>query len=199
MDLPMDKSYSSRVRDILSNSSSHDSASPTEWSQWTFNLLKLLRQPDIDKPKIYYTSNGKSCPRVETCSDLVALSADDQASETEAICVIENISPGFIEEIGSAWDLDPEFFIGHAKNPNPEDLWVKQSTAYDTRNYRHLLGAFEYHGLRGQKGLNSSPNYFPRRCFEHPPYSVQSNTFISYYRVRPDLCTSTDREIENVC
>jgi hypothetical protein len=30
------------------------------------------------------------------------------------ICVIENISPSFIDLVGSAWDLDVEFFVDHA-------------------------------------------------------------------------------------
>jgi hypothetical protein len=188
---PVEKSYASRVQDLLS-SSLRSAASADR----VVDLVELLRQPDKSRTKIFYT-NRELHPQDGTPSDLVAFSADDQKSRTEAICVIENISPGFIEELGSAWNLDPEFFIGHAENPNPEDLWVNHFAEYDVRKYRHLDGVFEYHGMRGQKGLDSSPNYFTRHCFEERTYPVQSNTRISYYRVRQGLCESTNRDIEN--
>jgi hypothetical protein len=189
---PVETSYASRVQDLLS-SSSRSAAS----AQPLVDLVELLRQPDKNKTKVFYI-NGELQPQVGTPADIVAFSADDRESKREAICVIENISPGFIEGLGSAWDLDPEFFIGHAKNPNSEDLWAKHSAEYEVREYRHLDGAFEYHGVRGQKGLDSLPNYFRRHCFEEPPYSVQSNTRISYYRVRQGLCKSTSGDIENI-
>lgn len=152
----------------------------------------------INKTKFFYT-NGKINPQINTPSDLVAFSADDQASGREAICVIENISSGSIEPLRLAWDLDPGFFIGHANNPNPQDFWAIHSTEYGTRSeYRHLIGVFEYHGVRGQKGLDSSPNYIPRHCIEEPPYPVQSNTRISYYRVRRGLCKSNNRDIDDI-
>lgn len=179
---PVDNSYISRIQDL--QSSSRRSAT---------DLRELLRQPDKNKTKVFYT-NEKLQPKVETPSGLVAFSSEDQKSGKEVICVIENISPGYIEELGSAWDLDPEFFIGHARNPNAEDLWAREHAAdYEVREYRHLDGVFEYHGVRGQKGLNSLPNYFPRHCFKESPYPVQSNTRISYYRVHQGLCKSTDR------
>lgn len=193
---PVEKSYeyASRIQDSLS-SSFRSAASADRTS--IDHLVDLLRQPDQNKTKIFYT-NGKPQPQVGTPSDLVASSADDEDSGREAICVIENISPRVIEELGSAWDLDPEFFIGHAKNPNPEDLWENHSAEYDVREYRHLNGVFEYHGMRGQKDLDSSPNYFPRHCFEETPYPVQSSTRISYYRVRQGLCNSTHRDIKKI-
>ena len=179
---PVYNSYIPRVQDL--QSSSLRSAT---------GLGELLGQPDKNKTKVFYT-NGELQPQVKTPSGLVAFSAEDQKSGREVICVIENISPGYIEELGSAWDLDPEFFIGHARNPNPEHLWpLKHAADYEVREYRHLDGVFEYHGMRGQKGLNSLPNYFPRHCFKESPYPVQSNTRISYYHVHQGLCKSADR------
>lgn len=176
----VEKSYLSRVQDWLSSSSVGSAA-------FNERFVELLRQPDKHKTRVLYTNAGLES-QVRTPSDLVACSAKDQNSGREAICVIENISPSFIEELGSAWDLDPEFFIGHAKNPNPEELWARYHPGeYDMREYRHLDGVFEYHGVRGQKSFDSLPNYFPRHCFEKAPYPVQSNTRISYYRVHRGL------------
>ena len=110
--------------------------------------------------------------------------------------MVENISPSCIEVLGSAWDLDPEFFVGHVTNPTVEDLCAKHSVEYEVGKYTHLDGVFKYHGLKGQQGLHSLPNYFPRHCYEDLPRSVQSNTRISYYRVSQGLCKSNNNDIE---
>ena len=187
---PSEKSYISRLQDMLSNS-----ISSTASTQDDVNLIDLLRQTDSSRTKIFYT-NSELKPRIGSASDIVALSTDDLKNGREAFCVVENISPSCIEELGSAWDLEPEFFVGHVTNPNLEDLWTKHSDEYDARKYRHLDGVFKYHGLKGQKGLHSLPNYFPRHCYEHKPRSMQSSTRISYYRVSQGLCKSNKNEIE---
>ena len=181
-----EKNYISRVQELLSSSNT---------STASVDLVDLVRQPDTSRTKIYYT-NSQLKSRIGTPSDIVALSAEDLKIGREAFCVVENISPRFIAEFGSAWNLDPEFFVGHVTNPNVEDLWAKHSVDYEVRKYRHLDGVFTYHGLKGQKGLHSLPNYFPRHCYEHLPRSIQSSTRISYYRVSQGLCKSTNSDIE---
>ena len=187
---PSEKSYISRLQDLLSSS-----ISSTASAQSSVDLVDLLHKQDTSKTKIFYR-NSKLKPRIGTPSDIVALSADDLKIGREAICVVENIFPSCIEELGSAWDLDPEFFIGHVTNPDVEDLWAQHSDEHQVRNYRHLDGVFEYHGLKDQKGLRSLPNYFPRHCYEQPPHPIQSSTRISYYRVRQGLCKSNNNDIE---
>ena len=126
----------------------------------------------------------------------MALSADDLKTRREACCVVENISPSCIEELWSAWNLDPEFFLGHILNPNVEDLWVTDPVDYEVRKYRHLDGVLEYHGLEKRQGLHSLPNYFPRHCFAHPPSSIQSSARISYYRGSQCLCKGDNNDTE---
>ena len=157
--------------------------------------MDLLRQPGNSRTKIFYT-NSELKPRTGTPSDIVALSADDLENGREAICVIENISPSCIGEIGSAWDIDPGFFVGHVTNPNVEDLWAEHPVEYEISRYRHLDGVFTYHGLKEQTGLHSLPNHFPRHCYERLPRSIQSSTRISYYRVSQCLCKSNNNVIE---
>lgn len=164
---PVDQSYVSKIQHL----------SPSA-------VRELLRQPDKNKTQVLYV-NGSLHRMVKEPFDLLTLSAQDKTSGTEAICVIENISPRFIEKLGQAWDLDPEFFIGHAQNPNPADFWARRNPEYGVREYRHLDGVFEYHKMRQLLNIfDSSPNYFPRNCFE-----AESNTRISYYRVHDGLCT----------
>ena len=186
-DGPSEKSYISRLQDLLSSSPSS--------TQSSVALVDLLRQPHTSRTKIFYI-DSKLKYRMGTPSDIVALSADDLETGTEAICVVENISPSCIDELGSAWDLDPEFFVGHVTNPNVEDLWAKHSAEYEVRKYRHLDGVFKYHGLKEGRGLHSLPNYFPRHCYGHPPHSIQSSTRISYYRVSQGLCKSDNNDAE---
>ena len=185
-----EKSYISRLQDLLSSPTSS-----TASAQASVDLVELLHQPDTSRTRIVYT-NSKLKPRVGTPSDIVTLSADDLKNGREAICVVENISPSCIEELGSAWDLDLEFFVGHVTNPNVEDLWAKHSVEYEVRKYRHLDGVYKYHGLKEQTGLHSLPNYFPRHCYEPLPRSIQSSTRISYYRVRQSLCKSHNDDTE---
>lgn len=50
------------------------------------------------------------------------------------VCVIENISPAFIDLVGSAWTLDGEFFVDHALGcrgdwlPSPVALGLRPRT-----------------------------------------------------------------------
>ena len=183
---PWEKSYISRLQDLLSTSNT---------STASVDLVDLFRRPDTSRTKIFYT-NSQLKSRIGTPSDIVALSADDLKIGREAFCVVENISPSCIAELGSTWNLDPEFFVGHVTNPNVEDLWEKHSVEYEVRKYRHLDGVFKYHGLREQKDLHWLPNYIPRHCYEHLPRSIQSSTRISYYRVSQGLCKSNNNDIE---
>ena len=185
---PLEKPYISRIQGLLSSNINR-----TASAERSVNLVKLLRQTDTSRAKIFYT-NSDLKPKVATSSDVVAFSADDRQSKKEGVCVIENISPGCIEKLGSAWDLEPEFFVRHIINPGREDLWARHFDEYEVRRYQHLDGNSEYHGLRGQKALDSMPNYFPRYCYQESSNPVQSNTRISYYRVSEILCKNTNRD-----
>jgi hypothetical protein len=127
---------------------------------------------------------------------------------SETICIIENISPQYIEGVGSAWDISPAFFVEHARNPLGENLWLPkdpeelmgtwdpyaESRCFnENRRVWHIDGNFEYHGLNVQDNtnLNSAPNYFTRYCFQSTWGGVEtitSNTRISYCRVNKRFC-----------
>lgn len=175
----------------------HDLAHSTEGLE---GLVKVLSKHDTNTTKVFYT-NIRSEPQINTPSDLIACALADFESDTEAVCVIENISPEFIEALGSAWNLDPIFFAGHATNPRQEDLWTRwtsfrdQAAENNTRLYEHLDGVFEYPniGITPHESLDYSPNYFYRHCFRKLPSGFQSNTRISYYRVSRILCKFIDQ------
>lgn len=112
-----------------------------------------------------------------------------------SVCIVENISPEYIEVLGSAWDIDPRFFFQHAENPTREHLWVARRFEPDTskEKFSCINGNFEYHGLNvsDDTELNFLPNNFERHCFRSTWEGVEtiiSNTKISYYRVQDLFC-----------
>lgn len=172
----------------------HDLAPSAKYRE---GLVKALSGSDAKTTKVFYT-NLRSEPHINTPSNLIACALADYESDTSSVCMIENISPEYVKALGSAWNLDPEFFAGHATNPRQEDLWTRwkapsnPDAVYSSRQYEHLDGVFEYPdiGLPPDESLNSLPNHFHRHCFRKPPYGVQSNTRISYYRIHRLFCKS---------
>jgi hypothetical protein len=146
------------LRDQISNdncvSKIHDVAPSTHGLEGPVNILS---KADAKTTKVFYT-NFQSKPHINTPSDLIACALADCESGTRAICVIENISPEYIEALGSAWNLDPEFFAGHATNPRQEDLWTRwqpprnQAAAEKSKRYEHLNG---YPSILIQKQLHT--------------------------------------------
>ena len=111
------------------------------------------------------------------------------------VFVVENIGPAYIEALGSAWNLDPAFFVKHASNREREHLWTPDVFTGDRERKLHdvIDGVFEYHGIcvHTDVELNSSSNHFQRHCFRSMWDDVEtiiSNTRISYYRVHSELC-----------
>jgi hypothetical protein len=190
------KSYFSKIQDVATKTlTTSASAKASE------GLLDILRMPDRNSTKVFYT-NTKEQPQILSPSDLIACANSDRDCGREAICVIENISPTFIEALGSEWNLDPEFFIGHSTNPKREDLWVYRPWQMPERDYDHLDGTFEYHGHTDPldpSQVDGPSNYFRRDCFQTQNYPFQSNTRISYYRVRHSLCKYEESVYQHSC
>jgi hypothetical protein len=137
---------------------------------------------------------------VQTPAQIIAAAAAEKATDSNPVCIIENISPEYIDALGTAWGLDPEFFINHASNPARKRLWAPHGMRDDDvhssawKAHGHIEGNFEYHGIHidRDKDLNSSPNCFKRHCFRKVwdgVDTVNSNTRISYYRIQ-GLCRS---------
>ncbi|KAK0291923.1 hypothetical protein LTR91_003625 [Friedmanniomyces endolithicus] len=82
--------------------------------------------PGVRPKVVYHSSTGGTKLSIASPEALVAI-ADDVHQQRVAVCVIENITPGWIEVLGTAWDIDPDFFVGHAFNPREEDHWTPQT------------------------------------------------------------------------
>lgn len=183
------------------------------------NIL-LKDRPDIkwslvskgsSQTRVAYTDTRKDY-RITSPQDLVAQSAGLTESQELSICIIENISTEYVEAIGTAWGIDPMFFVAHATNPERDRLWSRKwdssapdYTSYEDRNEPdedssisapsildgisgHLSGVFEYHNVIPNlkssdfEKLDSSPNFIYRHCFKDEKWPLQSNTRISYCR-----------------
>jgi hypothetical protein len=161
-------------------------------------VVAALSKPGENSTKTYLiTEDGSSAQTltVSTPAQILATVAENLSHLRESICIVENISPEHIEVLGSAWDIDPRFFVEHAVNPRREHLWVPRDFEPDTNEEKFscIDGNFEYHGLnvRNDKELNSLPNHFERHCFRSTWEGVEtitSNTRISYYRVEKSFC-----------
>lgn len=116
------------------------------------------------------------------------------------ICVIENISPAFIELIGSIWDLDVEFFVDHAMGCRGNFARVPPNLASVSNavSYFSLDGVLAYNvrqleAVLGERVVNPLPQYLFRgrgHYFrrEHrlrtDGKAFQLNTRTSYYAKR---------------
>jgi hypothetical protein len=112
-----------------------------------------------------------------------------------AVCVIENVSPRWIEVLGKTFNIKPSFFLEHARQPDKNDPWQSSFSLGNTNNSGfcvHASGVFEYNGWKSAKKMDSSPNFMQRLCWEGPePYPASSHTFLSYLKLYPNTCLVT--------
>lgn len=183
--LQANQSYLSRVRDLALTSGFKD-------------VVAALSKPENNCTRACLMIPVRSSAQtlsISTPAQILTTFSENQLHLQDTICIIENISPEYIEVLGSAWNIDPRFFVEHAMNPKREDLWVPKRLEPENREqtFDCLDGNFEYHGLNviSDEELNSLPNYFERHCFRSTWEGVEkinSNTRMSYYRVKGSLC-----------
>jgi hypothetical protein len=176
--------YLSRVRDLASTSGFEDVAA--------------LSKPEENSTKAYLMTDDSSfaqTPTISTPAQIITIVNMNHYHLRNSICIVENISPEHIEVLGTAWNIDPGFFVDYAANPRREDLWraTRFEPVTNKQKFSYIDGIFEYHGLnvRSDEELNSLPNYFERHCFRSTWEGVEtiiSNTRISYYRVEKSFC-----------
>ena len=153
-------------------------------------------QQDLDTKDPLYTR----CREYSSPGELIDRAARLTAREPnhKAVCIVENISAPWMSALGTAWNIDPAFFVCHAINPPKSKLWLdRKKWDWDPADsteaqpaYSHVDGNLEYSGWQKQENLDlySEPNFFNRHCFESRYHEVMSNTRISYCRVHNGLC-----------
>ncbi|KIW17056.1 hypothetical protein PV08_04247 [Exophiala spinifera] len=142
----------------------------------------------LSRPKMHIPTpigfEADSHSTLRTADEVIAaVSAASDRSE-KGICIVENISPTYILELGAAWDVDPEFFARHAASPRPQDLWVhrkweKNGTPPDAH---HLSGVYECGGPAWTETAvrKLSVNYCDRVIHKDSGWPVNLSTVMSY-------------------
>ena len=164
------------------------------------NLLDLLSKKERYETRVFYTNSntaGRGSINRLPATELINRVRNDEKQGLRAVCVIENISPAFIEELGTTWQIDPLFFANHATNPAKDRLWDRVEWKHGDKiehsldPYQHLNGIFEYHDteISVTHMTNLSKNYCCRHVFKDYHWPVNSNIMISYCRPLPGLCT----------
>ncbi|RMZ76704.1 hypothetical protein DV737_g4686, partial [Chaetothyriales sp. CBS 132003] len=95
---------------------------PADRKKW------MLRKTEQYYTRVRYLSKArgffaKHVSDLQTPAALIDQIKADEGEGVKSICIIENISPAFILELGAAWGIDPVFFADHVASPAREQLW----------------------------------------------------------------------------
>jgi hypothetical protein len=108
---------------------------PLRVIQWLLNFPYLFGsygKAAVSYTRVFYIEQDKQ-HQFSSPSELIAHRLVASDSEIP-ICMIENITPEYIEALGSRRRLDPAFFMDHATNPSEEELW--DTSRYDISHWR---------------------------------------------------------------
>jgi hypothetical protein len=154
-------------------------------------LIELMAKDETNSSRFVYI-NTSLREHPSTIDDLISSVKQDTDSSTRGICVIENISPAWINKIGHAWSIDPSFFAEHAFNPPTTDLWTMHAWNLNASpgTGHHLDGIYEYHDMTlDLKYMRQQDvNYCKRHVFKVGDWPVNSSARMSYCRPLPNLC-----------
>jgi len=84
----------------------------------------LSEQRSSKATKVLFT-DWRTDYSINSPSELIAQSSIGVDSKFR-VCIIENISAEYIEALGSAWNIDAQFFATHATNPDRSKLWLRK-------------------------------------------------------------------------
>jgi hypothetical protein len=165
--------------------------------------LPASRAANTGRPVVSWF-NGIS-QEIHDLDKVLAQAQKDEASSRRAVCVLENINWEWIGVVGSAWKLEPSFFVEHGANPTGDDAWTTlfpQNREIDIKKgpskHKYVDGVFEHHYLAGEdaaldkmnRGLANSA-YRRRSWIPVSSYPPSSCTRMSYCRVNANLCMIT--------
>jgi len=148
----------------------------------------------------YFIAHHSERHSMKNARDLVQVAAQDLRSEKQAMCVIENITYSAAIELGSAWDIDPIFFIEHlrplgenatqrslkeARVPNSS---VGMKSSYGSKKWGTIRGWVDHGKLPDERGDLLTANT-SRRCVELSERGTYlAHTTFSFYKVNAKLC-----------
>jgi hypothetical protein len=152
--------------------------------------------------RVYYNQREPEGQRHWTPDVLLGLIDYDNEQQRPCICLVENITAPCIAAFGSAFDIGPAFFVGHAKNPNQATIWQPQyedigprdtrEANFASRQFYNITGIYKHHGrdISETNRFGYWNGFFPRYRFQEEPWPLQSCTWISYIRINLFFCES---------
>ncbi|KAK3658758.1 hypothetical protein LTR56_001629 [Elasticomyces elasticus] len=167
-------------------------------------VIQLARDEKVPWPKdqasgvrpsvLYYSPRYGLVESLATPEDVLVRRRNDQQSQNPTVCVVENITPRWIESLGAAWDLEPSFFVQHAYNPPSEAHWRTHEHVWNhghsfesqSEPYFNMTGIFTHHGP-ASSWRQSEGAFFSRLSERRDAFSFQITTRISYVRVDAHL------------
>lgn len=165
-------------------------------------LHDVLTSHSNKTQRVYYTGTCEiNSGGIDGLQNVIEQAQTDLASRHQAVCVVENIHPDWINGLGSAWDIPSKFFVDHATNSEGSGLW---DTVMNQGRFRlfhsNASDAYQHFTVEGilphladpKRQTNHSRH--PRRYEWDAYYGWQSSMKISYCLSRSkSLCKSTTR------
>jgi hypothetical protein len=199
---------------LFSEATAMDAATEAPSGSYVSKIRSLMvDRPDIkwslefQNPAVVAYKSIDEYYQISTPEDLIKQAVVLQESHERSVCIIENIDAQYLEALGTAWKLDPKFFIQYASNRDKDKLWWMEKWDWPPRGHKrpsgfegfedrtgHLDGVFEYYnevaGLDPSilERLDNFPNSLYRHCFKDKQWPIQSSTRISYCRPNRFMC-----------
>jgi hypothetical protein len=112
--------------------------------QGCYEVAKALGQTGSSSTRIFFKTAAPG-QFMSTAAQLISSAADNHRP---SVCVIWNISPVTAAALGYCWEMNSQFFIGHASSPPRENVWdIWSHPRYEPTSFSHIRGILEYHGL----------------------------------------------------
>jgi hypothetical protein len=105
-----------------------------------------------------------------------------QAQQERGVCIIENISPVYVSELGAAWDITSDFFAQHVAGPPHQELWTHIAWQKSPDWRHHLYGIYECGGSASERAVATmrNRNYCDRVVQVDSRWPVSISTVVSF-------------------
>jgi hypothetical protein len=157
-------------------------------------LAAMLSKPERSQPRFIHFSEPTHPCWVEDryylhASSLVAKIQQGIGATLPQICIIEDITPSYVLELGTQLNLPAEFFARHVSNPTPENLWtIRGGTTPSPPIYdQHLIGIYEYQDdttITPDMIARERKGYADRIATKGSDWPLSFNTSLSFCQIR---------------
>jgi hypothetical protein len=162
------------------------------------SLAAMLSKPERSKPRVVHFSEPAQPAWVGDsyylhASSLVANIRQGVEAALPQICIIEDITPSYVLELGAHLNIPAEFFAMHVSNPTPDNLWtIRGGTSPSPPVYdQHLIGIYELQDnttITPDMIASERKGYADRIVTKDSAWPMSFNTSLSYCQIRRNTC-----------